>query len=239
MRVDVTTIPKLMYNRWWGKDDEKSNTREDGTSLERRMRCCCCCWLRRWRWQRWRQLTTVTFKAWTKFGSTFTFTFTFRRSSTFETAHDYWISQDSSSCPSYIKMKMNTESWWNDTDRVNLKYTEEKNPPSATLSIINLTRTGLGKNPGVRAFNYFNIHFLAARNGSLHETLRLGCSKTRWRLPRGTHWTHRYHRDAVQVLDQCTGWLYIDTRGGGGGGGNRRHKPIFIIHIYTLTHIYI
>jgi hypothetical protein len=40
------------------------------------------------------------------------------------------------------------ECWWNNTDRVELIYLE-KNCPSATLSITNLTMTGQGFNPGL------------------------------------------------------------------------------------------
>ena len=44
---------------------------------------------------------------------------------------------------------MGMEHWWNDTDRVKLKYWEI-NCHRDTLSTTNLTRTDLGSNPGWR-----------------------------------------------------------------------------------------
>jgi hypothetical protein len=51
---------------------------------------------------------------------------------------------------STIKMKINTDRWWNGTDKK--RIIRRKTCPNATLFTINLTRTGLGSNPGLREF---------------------------------------------------------------------------------------
>ena len=61
-------------------------------------------------------------------------------------------SQGSATYPSdesSFKMKMNTERGWKDTDRGQQKYWEE-NLSWCPLSTINLTRTALKSNPGLR-----------------------------------------------------------------------------------------
>jgi hypothetical protein len=59
-------------------------------------------------------------------------------------------SQASPACPfgnSNMPMKINMEQWGNDNDREN-RSTRRRTRPSATLSTIDLTWTGLGSNPG-------------------------------------------------------------------------------------------
>jgi len=44
---------------------------------------------------------------------------------------------------------MTMEHWWNDTDREKIQVLGEERCTSPTLSTINPTQTGLGRNPGL------------------------------------------------------------------------------------------
>jgi hypothetical protein len=67
-----------------------------------------------------------------------------------------------------IKTNICKEHWWSDTDRGNLKY-QKKILTSGTMFTVNVVRTGLATNLGLRDLKYSNNKCMPDRNVPLRH----------------------------------------------------------------------